>query len=52
MLAKQSSGNELIADDLIFYASPEDWQQRSAEVDIFGLDKYPTIAHDPGYEPA
>jgi NAD(P)-dependent dehydrogenase (short-subunit alcohol dehydrogenase family) len=27
-------------------------QQRSAEVDIFGLDKYPTIAHDPGYEPA
>jgi general secretion pathway protein L len=26
-------GNELIADDLIFYASPEDWQLRSAEVE-------------------
>jgi general secretion pathway protein L len=28
-----SLGNELIADDLIFYASPEDWQQRAAEVE-------------------
>jgi NAD(P)-dependent dehydrogenase (short-subunit alcohol dehydrogenase family) len=25
-------------------------QQRSAEVDIFGLDKYPAIEHEPGYE--
>lgn len=28
-----SLGNELIADDLIFYASPQDWQLRSAEVE-------------------
>jgi len=28
-----SLGNELIADDLIFYASPEDWHARSAEVE-------------------
>jgi 3-oxoacyl-[acyl-carrier protein] reductase len=27
-------------------------QQRSAEVDIFGLDKYPVIEPEPGYEPA
>jgi len=28
-----SLGNELSADDLIFYASPEDWQHRAAEVE-------------------